>query len=150
MSGLHRFGGVVAFVLAAVTPVAAQQAVPAGHIKTVSGGAFVVRQNATMAAKPGDAVFASDILRTSAGGAVGITLRDDTRISLGSDSEVRIDRYVFAPGAGGLGMVLKFVRGVAVYVSGRIAKMAPDSIRLESPAAIIGVRGTTLAIRVDS
>jgi hypothetical protein len=150
MSGVHRLGGVLAFVLAAVTPVYAQQAEPAGHIKTVSGSAFVVRQNNTIAARPGDAVFASDILRTSAGGAVGVTLKDDTRISLGSDSEVRIDRYVYAPGAGGLGMVLKFVKGVAVYVSGHIAKLAPDSIRLESPSAIIGVRGTTLAIRVDS
>jgi hypothetical protein len=150
MSGLHRFGGVVAFVLAAVTPVSAQQAVPAGHIKTVSGAAFVLRQNATLPARPGDAVFASDILRTSAGGAVGVTLKDDTRISLGSDSEVRIDRYVYAPGEGGLGMVLKFVRGVSVYVSGHIAKLAPDSIRLETPSAIVGVRGTTLAIRVGS
>jgi hypothetical protein len=149
MSGFHRFGGVLAFVLAAATPVAAQQPTPAGHIKTVSGGAFELRQNATLAARPGDAVFASDILRTSAGATVGVTLRDDTRISLGPDSEVRIDRYVYAPGDGGLGMVLKFVRGVAVYVSGRIAKMAPDSIRLEAPAAIIGVRGTTLAIRVE-
>lgn len=150
MSGVHRFGGVLAFVLAAVTPVSAQQTVPAGHIKTVSGAAFVLRQNGTIAARPGDAVFASDILRTSVGGAVGVTLRDDTRISLGSDSEVRIDRYVYAPGEGGLGMVLKFARGVAVYVSGRIAKMAPDSIRLEAPAAIVGVRGTTLAISAGS
>ena len=31
---------------------------------------------------------------------------------------------------------------------GRIAKLAPDSIRLETPAAIVGVRGTTLAILV--
>jgi hypothetical protein len=77
-------------------------------------------------------------------------MKDDTRISLGPDSEVRIDRYVYAPGEGGLGMVLKFVRGAAVYVSGRIAKLAPDSIRLETPAAIVGVRGTTLAIRVGS
>jgi hypothetical protein len=46
-------------------------------------------------------------------------------------------------------MVLKFVRGAAVYVSGRIAKLAPDSIRLEAPAAIVGVRGTTVAVRVD-
>ena len=42
MSGLHRFGGVLAFVLAAVAPVSAQQAEPAGHVKTVSGAAFVV------------------------------------------------------------------------------------------------------------
>ncbi len=147
MSGLQRFGGVLAVLLASVTPVAAQQPAPAGHIKTVSGAAFLVRQNATLPAKPGDAVFASDTLRT-ASGAIGVTLKDDTRISLGPDSEVRIDRYVYAPGEGGLGMVLKFVRGAAVYVSGRIAKLAPDSIRLETPAAIVGVRGTTLAIRV--
>ena len=150
MSGLKRFGGVLAFLLAAVVPVSAQQPAAAGHIKTVSGAAFVVRQNTTIAARPGDAVFASDILRTAAGGALGITLRDDTRVSLGPDSEVRIDRYVYAPAEGGLGMVLKFARGVAVYVSGRIAKLAPDSIRLEAPAAIVGVRGTTLAIRVGA
>jgi hypothetical protein len=47
-------------------------------------------------------------------------------------------------------MVLKFVRGAAAYVSGRMAKLAPDSIRLETPAAIVGVRGTTVAVRVDS
>ena len=40
--------------------------------------------------------------------------------------------------------------GAAVYVSGRIAKLAPDSIRLEAPAAIVGVRGTTVAVRIDS
>jgi hypothetical protein len=148
MSGVLRVVGVLAFVMAAVTPVSAQQPVPAGHIKTVSGTAFVVRDHGTTPAKAGDAIFASDTLRTSGDGAVGITLRDDTRLSLGPNSEVRVDRYVYAPGEGGLGMVLKFVRGVAVYVSGRMAKLAPDSIRLEAPSAIVGVRGTTVAIRV--
>jgi hypothetical protein len=47
-----------------------------------------------------------------------------------------------------MGLVLKFVRGITAYVSGRIAKLAPDSIRLETPAAIVGVRGTTLTVRV--
>jgi hypothetical protein len=148
MSGLLRSVGVVAIVLAAVTPAAAQQPVPAGHIKTVSGTAFVVRERGTTPAKAGDAIFASDTLRTSADGSVGVTLRDDTRLSLGPNSEVKVDRYVYAPGEGGLGMVLKFLRGAAVYVSGRMAKLAPDSVRLEAPSAIVGVRGTTVAIRV--
>ena len=150
MHGLIRSVGVLAIVLLASTPsVSAQQPSPAGHVKTVSGTAFIVRNNSTVPAKPGDAVFATDALRTGTDGTVGVTLRDDTRISLGPTSEVRIDRYVYAPGEGGLGMVLKFVRGAAIYVSGRIAKLAPDSIRLEAPAAIVGVRGTTVAIRVD-
>ena len=88
-------------------------------------------------------------LRTGADGALGITLKDDTRVSLGPNSEVRVDRFLYAPAEGSLGLVLNFVRGVAAYVSGHIAKLAPESIRLETPAAIIGVRGTTLAVRVE-
>jgi hypothetical protein len=59
-----------------------------------------------------------------------------------------VDRFAFAPAEGQIGFVLRIARGVMAYVSGRIAKLAPDSIRLETPAAIVGVRGTTLALRV--
>jgi len=148
MSGLLRCLVGFAMVVGAVTPVAAQQPAPAGHIKTVSGTAAIVRAGGTVTARPGDPIYATDTLRTSADGSIGVTLRDDTRVSLGPNSEVKVDRYVYSPGEGGLGMVLKFVRGVAVYVSGRMAKIAPDSIRLEAPSAIVGVRGTTVAIRV--
>lgn len=149
MFGLKRSGCVLVMILGAATPVLAQQASPAGHIKTSSGAAYIVRNNATLAAKPGTAVFETDALRTGADGSVGVTLKDDTRLSLGPASEVRLERYVYAPGEGGFAMVLKFARGVAAYVSGRMAKLAPDSIRLETPSAIVGVRGTSVAIRVE-
>jgi hypothetical protein len=149
MFGLKRSGCVLVLILGAATPVMAQQPSPAGHIKTSSGAAFIVRNNATLAAKPGTAIFETDALRTGADGTVGVTLKDDTRLSLGPSSEVRLERYVYAPGEGGFAMVLKFARGVAAYVSGRMAKLAPDSIRLETPSAIVGVRGTTVAIRVE-
>jgi hypothetical protein len=149
MFGLKRSGCVLAMILGAATPVVAQQPSPAGHIKTSSGAAYIVRNNASVAARPGAAVFETDTLRTGTDGSVGLTLKDDTRLSLGPDSEVRLERYVYAPGTGGFAMVLKFARGVAAYVSGRMAKLAPDSIRLETPSAIVGVRGTTVAIRVE-
>ena len=149
MFGLKRSGCVLAMVLGTATPVVAQAAAPAGHVKTSSGAAFIVRDNATIAARPGVAVFETDTLRTGADGTVGITLKDDTRVSLGPASEVRIERYMYAPGEGGFAMVLRFARGAAAYVSGRMAKLAPDSIRLETPSAIVGVRGTTVAIRVE-
>ena len=148
MSGYLRSAVVVAMLLFGVVPVSAQAAAPAGHVKTVTGTAYIVRDRGTAAAKPGDAIFATDTLRT-ADGSLGVTMQDDTRLSLGPNSEVKVDRYVYAPGEGGLGMVLKFMRGVAVYVSGRMAKLAPDSVRLEAPAAIVGVRGTTVAIRIE-
>jgi hypothetical protein len=127
----------------------AQEKMPAGRVKVATGAAFILRGGTQVAARPGDAVFSSDSLQTGATGTLGITLKDDTRLSLGPDSEVRLERYVFAPDNGALGMVLNFVRGVAGYISGRMAKLAPDSIRLETPAAIVGVRGTTVAVQVE-
>jgi len=150
MSGLRACGAVLVVAMLSTVPVAAQQAAPAGHVKIATGAAFIVRQNAMIPAKPGDAVFPTDTLRTQANGVIGVTLADDTRVSLGPDSEMSLERYVFAPADGALGMVLNFVKGVGAYVSGRMAKLAPDSVRLETPAAIVGVRGTTDAIKVGS
>jgi hypothetical protein len=149
MSRLQWLAGVVVAVLVAATPVHAQQPSAAGRIKVVSGSAFIVRQDATIQAELGQEVFETDSLRTGADGRIGVTLKDDTRVSIGPSSELRLERFVYEPGTGNLGMVVRFVRGVAAYVSGRMAKLAPQSIRLETPAAIVGVRGTSLAIRVN-
>jgi hypothetical protein len=141
--------GVVVLVLAGSAPVWGQETAAVGRIKVLSGSAFILRQSATIPAELGQVVFETDGLRTGADGRIGVTLKDDTRVSLGPNSEARIDRFVYAPADGRLGFVFNIVRGVAAYVSGQIAKLAPDSIRLETPAAIVGVRGTSLAVRVE-
>ena len=150
MTTLRRSLAVLAVVVGFATPVfAAQEANPAGRIKTVTGTAFIVRNNVAIAAQAGQVVYEADALRTGPDGKIGVTLKDDTRLALGPGSEVRLERFAYAPGTPSLGMVLRFVRGVTAYVSGRLAKLAPDSVRLETPSAIVGVRGTTLAIRVE-
>jgi hypothetical protein len=148
----------LALVLTAVPALAGNRAAPgslqqapdaAGRIKIVSGAAFIVRAGKTIPATVGVAVFEADVLRTGADGRLGLTLKDDTRLSLGPSSEIRLDRFAYAPAEGRLGFVLSVVRGVAAYVSGRIAKLAPDAVRLETPAAIVGVRGTTVVMRAS-
>jgi hypothetical protein len=138
----------VLLLCAVAAPVFAQDRPVAGRIKVSTGSAFIVRDGAQMPAQVGLIVFEADGLRTGADGKVGITLNDDTRLSLGPNSELKLERFMYAPADSGFGLVLKFVKGAATYVSGRIAKLSPDSVRLETPAAIIGVRGTTLAINV--
>jgi hypothetical protein len=130
------------------TPVWAQAPDAAGLVKVTSGSAVILRNGVERPAQIGLPVFATDHLRTGADGRLGLTLKDDTRVSLGPNSELRLDHFEYAPADGRFGLVLKFVRGVAAYVSGRIAKLSPDAVRLETPAAIVGVRGTTLGIRV--
>lgn len=141
--------GVVALAFAVASPVLGQEPSAAGRIKVVSGSAFIVRAGDLIPAQAGQMVFETDGLRTGADGRVGVTLKDDTRVSLGPASEVRLDRYTYAPGEGRLAFAMKVLRGVVAYVSGQIAKLSPDAVRLETPAAIVGVRGTSLAVRVE-
>jgi hypothetical protein len=146
-----RIAFAVIVLLLGASPVLAQEkeSSGAGRVKVASGAAFVVREGRAIAATPGQVVLEADVLRTGTDGRLGVTLNDDTRVSLGPTSEIRVDRFSYGSTDGSMALALKFVRGVAAYVSGRIAKLSPDSVRLETPAAIVGVRGTTLAIRVD-
>lgn len=137
-------------ILLAVTSPALGQPVSAGRIKMVTGEAFVIRQNATTPAQAGQPVFEADALRTGSSGRVAITLRDDSRIAIGPNSEVRLDKFDFAPGEGRLAFTARIARGLLAYVSGRIAKLSPDAVRLETPSALVGVRGTRLVIRVET
>ena len=150
MGRILRLWVVACACITAAAPAFAQQPSPAGRIKVVSGDAVIVRGASTVPAQNGVAVYQSDSLRTGKDGRVGITLSDDTQVSIGPGSEVKLDSFVYDPGAGQLALVLKFIRGTAAYVSGQIAKLAPDAVRLETPAAIVGVRGTTLGIEVTS
>ena len=146
MKAPHWFAALALVTLAA--PAFAQQASPTGRVKVVSGSAFIVRSGETIRAEVGQPVFESDSLRTGEDGSIGVTLDDDTRLSLGPGSEVRLSAFRYAPAQSSVGLAMSFLRGIAVYVSGQIAKLAPDAVRLETPSAIVGVRGTTLAIQV--
>jgi hypothetical protein len=141
---------VLAFVLLVGSTAASAQSATAGRIKSATGAVHVLHAGSDIPAQAGHSVYQGDLIRTGRDGRIGLTLNDDTRLSLGPDSELRLDRFSYAPADGQLGLAIKLIRGVAAYVSGRIAKLAPDSIRIETPTAILGVRGTTLAIRAGS
>lgn len=135
-------------VLTAGVTLAAQEPVPAGRVKVVTGPAFVIHLDQQIPAVAGTPVFEHDRLFTGPGGRMGVTLRDDTRLSIGPQTTIEINRFLYAPSDSQFSFVLRVVRGVVAYVSGRIAKLSPDAVRLETPAAIVGVRGTRVVMRV--
>lgn len=121
----------------------------AGRVKTAIGSTSILRGGQTLAANAGMGVLASDILRTGPDGQLAVTLRDDTRLSLGPDTEIVLQQFAFAPAEGRLGMVLQMVKGALSYVSGRIARLSPSSVRIETPSSVIAVRGTHALVRVE-
>jgi hypothetical protein len=140
--------GLAVLCLTAVDVAAQSAPAAAGRVKVVSGAATITRGTNSAPAAVGQEIFEGDVLKTGPDGRLGVTLKDDTRLSLSPSSALRIDDFAFSPEAKQLSLGVKFLTGIAAYVSGRIAKLSPDAVRLETPAAIVGVRGTTLVIQV--
>ena len=95
----------------------------------------------------GVGVQPSDTVRTGADGSVGITMNDDSTLSAGPNSVFSFDRYAFdtTTNKGQFDTSLK--RGSLAVISGRIAKESPDAMKVRTPAAMLGVRGTEFVVR---
>lgn len=121
----------------------------AGSITTLKGAAFILRGGQRLPAAIGARLFPQDGLQTGHDGSIGVVLRDDTALSLGPDSEVALKDFVFQPKDGLFASVLRLVKGTMVYLSGRIAKLAPNSMKVETPVGVVAVRGTKFLVKAD-
>ena len=130
-----------------VSPVHASAAI--ATVQKVSGVAAIVRQGQAMSATVGLEIWENDTLRTGPDGSIGVIFSDDTLLSLGPESTLFIDKFLFAPREGKYSIVLRMIKGTAAYLSGLICKLSPDSAHFETPRASIGIRGTKFVVRVE-
>jgi hypothetical protein len=120
-----------------------------GQIKNVAGQVFLLRNNVQQNANAGDLLEQADILSTGANGSVGVTLIDNTRLSAGPDSRIELKQFRFNPTTNDGEFLAEVHRGSLAVVSGQIAKRSPDAMKVKTPTTILGVRGTTFAVKVD-
>lgn len=135
----------VALALLAGGAAAAQEI---GIVKSAAGEVSIMRGDVASNAAAGDAIRRGDVVRTGEDGAFGGVLSDGTAVSLGRDSEIAFARYAFEPGEGFYELLLRAFRGRLVVRSGLIGEAAPETIRVETPKLMIGVRGTRFAVVV--
>ena len=122
---------------------------PVGSIKSIENTATIKRHETIVPAQEGGMIFVGDILMTDKTGTIGVIFRDDAMISLGPDSQVKIDAFMFRPAEGQFSFIARMIRGTAAFVSGQIAKLSPESMRVQTPVAEIGVRGTRFAVQAE-
>jgi len=82
-------------------------------------------------------------------GKVRIDFIDDTRVDITEHSRLIIDDFVYDPASQEGSLSLKAGLGTIRYASGKIAKNSRQRVRIETPSAVVGVRGTDFAMIVD-
>ena len=138
-----------ALLLAASAVIPAHAEAPhIAQVKTVRGDAFIVRGGERVPAKLGDLLYQSDVVTTGSGGAIGFTFVDNTVFSAGPDSEVALEQFRFDSSNFNGDMLADMRKGSLTVVSGDITHTSPGAMKIKTPTSILGVRGTTFAVRV--
>lgn len=124
-------------------------AADAGRVKTSKGAVTIERAGQRLPAAIGMAVQEKDVVSTGADGSVGISFTDNSMLSAGPNSVLILDKYAFDAASGKGAMEANLARGTLAAVSGKMVKSAPESMKIRTPAAIMGVRGTEFVVKVE-
>jgi hypothetical protein len=147
---------IVALAVAAACPAvhaveaASPQAADAvALVKRVTGAVQLQRTEGSQALKEGQSLVATDRLVTGADGSAAVVFRDGTQLTVGASTDLQLRRYAFEPKSDDYAFDVYLAKGRAIYASGKIGKLAPQTVRLDTPTATVGVRGTRLILEAE-
>ncbi|MBI5165877.1 MAG: FecR domain-containing protein [Magnetospirillum sp.] len=127
----------------------AAQAAVIGKVTGIAGKAWIVHDGAKRAAAVEAPVQQGDVIETEAGGRIDLVLADRSTFSLKDKGNFTLDEFAYDPRAKTGKSLFTVVQGAFTFVSGEIAKTAPEASGIRTPVMTIGIRGTTVAGAVD-
>ena len=140
-----RFLALVASVSLIASPAWAEIA----RIKSSVGVAAIERGAARLPAKPGLQLNPGDRLVTGKDGRISLSFIDNTRFSVGPNSRVAVNEFVYDRTRQQGRFLTQVDRGSLAIVSGHIAKSGRDAMKVRTPNSLLGVRGTRFIVEVS-
>jgi hypothetical protein len=120
-----------------------------GRVKKIVGKPVVERAGQTMPVTPGFILEKGDRIITGKGGRIGVTFNDNSRFSAGQNSQVSIPEFQFDDTTHQGQFIASVEKGAVAIVSGQIAHSAKDAMKVRTPSALLGVRGTRFVVEVN-
>jgi hypothetical protein len=140
---------VVVFIIIGRTGVCAEASVSAGFVASLKGDVVLINSVERVSAEKNMHFRSGDTIRTGEKSSVGLIFKDDTVVALGANSELVVEDFVFNPVEEDLSFITRLIKGSFSFVTGQIGKLAPKKIKVKTPDATLGVRGTKFLVKVD-
>ncbi len=117
----------------------------AGEVVSANGPTMRLRpQQLNAPVRPGSRIHAGDRFRTGPEARLELRMRDGAVLSIGPDSEFQVDEYSVEPGS--QRAFYSLARGLVRTISGAIGKVRHEDFRLQTPTAVMGIRGTDFSV----
>ena len=114
----------------------------ASHAQSQIGSATSVQPDAsgsiggTMSA--GSGVHANETVKTGSSGQAGLRFNDQSNLTVGHSSQVRLDKFVYDPNKGTGSTVIEATRGTFRFSTGGQNK---GEVKIKTPYGTLGTRG---------
>jgi hypothetical protein len=86
----------------------------------------------------GSGVHANETVRTGSSGRAGLQFHDQSNLSVGPSSQVRLDKFVYDPNEGTGSTVIEATRGTFRFSTGSQNK---GDVKIKTPYGTLGTRG---------
>lgn len=113
-----------------------------GTVSLLEGKATILRNGQTLGANIGDKVENKDVISTQVNSKIKITFIDNTIVTIGKESSLNIEEYIFNTSTKEAKTELNVLKGAFHTITGEIGKVNPDKFKLKTKSASIGIRGT--------
>ena len=117
-------------------------------VKKYSGDVFAKRAKTMVPLTVGSYLKKGDVLMTKKDSNIGVIFDDGTILSLGENSILSIDEYIFKPEKKEFLFDVNMKKGYASFESGKIGKLAPKAVKFRVPEGTVGIRGTKFYVEV--
>jgi hypothetical protein len=136
-------------LIAVLTFITSQAYAKIGDVIEQVGNTVIERQQGDkLPSEKGLDVESYDTVRTT-NGKTAIQFVDDTRVDVTENSKLVIDEFVYDPNTNTGKLALKASFGTVRYASGQIAKNSRQDVKISTPTAVVGVRGTDFSMTID-
>ena len=99
--------------------------------------------------KVGDPIYFGDTISASDGAKSQLLFIDETVMTIGSDTKLTIDDFIFDPSANDGKLLASIIAGSVKILSGKISEINPANLEVNTPSGTIGSRGTEFKASVD-
>lgn len=147
---LSLFAAAAMFGTATLVSAQPQQA---GVSAAVRGQVALARASANIVGRQvqsGDPIFLGDAITSGKASGMQVMLMDETVFSIGPNSEISIDEFVYDPATDSGKVTASVAKGVFRFITGKIAQKRPEDMTVRLLTATIGIRGTIVAGAVRS
>ena len=113
-----------------------------GHVSRIQGAAFAQRGQDLQRLGLNSPVKREDILKTAADSRLELTLLDETRLTLGAETEFVLERYDLGRQQGAGAVLIKLAKGAFRLATGELSALRGGPFEVGTPLGVIGIRGT--------